>query len=400
MPIPSPLHNRTNPLCQTQEWRDWSGYLSAITYQPSHEVEYYAIRNASGLLDVSPLYKYEVTGGEAERLVNRVMTRDISKCRVGQVMYSPWCDEDGKVIDDGTIARLGQDTFRLTAADPSLRWFQDVGYGLDAEVRDVSTELAVLALQGPKSRAVLKQIFKSVDLDGLRYYHLAETRLGSQPLTITRTGYTGDLGYELWIVAEQAPALWDRLIEAGQGYGLLPVGLAALDMVRVEAGLLLIEVDYTSSAHARITLQQSSPYEIGLGWAVSLEKEDFIGKRALVEEKRLGSPRAFVGLEIAWEDLEDLYGAVNLPPQVAGRASRVPVPLYVNGEHIGQATGMVFSPVLKKYVALATIRSRYAQLGRQIEFEVTVEYMRLRATARITRLPFFDPPRKKEIISA
>jgi len=400
MPIPSPLHNRTNPLCQTQEWRDWSGYLSAITYQPSHEVEYYAIRNASGLLDVSPLYKYEVTGGEAERLVNRVMTRDISKCRVGQVMYSPWCDEDGKVIDDGTIARLGQDTFRLTAADPSLRWFQDVGYGLDAEVRDVSTELAVLALQGPKSRAVLKQIFKSVDLDGLRYYHLAETRLGSQPLTITRTGYTGDLGYELWIVAEQAPALWDRLIEAGQGYGLLPVGLAALDMVRVEAGLLLIEVDYTSSAHARITLQQSSPYEIGLGWAVSLEKEDFIGKRALVEEKRLGSPRAFVGLEIAWEDLEDLYGAVNLPPQVAGRASRVPVPLYVNGEHIGQATSMVFSPVLKKYVALATIRSRYAQLGRQIEFEVTVEYMRLRATARITRLPFFDPPRKKEIISA
>src|SRR3972149_10413653 len=135
MPIPSPPPTRTNPLCQTQEWRDWSGYLSAITYQPSHEVEYYAIRNAAGLLDVSPLYKYEVTGGEAERLVNRVMTRDISKCRVGQVMYSPWCDEDGKVIDDGTIARLGQDTFRLTAADPSLHWFQDVGYGLDAEVR-------------------------------------------------------------------------------------------------------------------------------------------------------------------------------------------------------------------------------------------------------------------------
>jgi len=400
MPIPSPLHNRTNPLCQTQEWRDWSGYLSAITYQPSHEVEYYAIRNAAGLLDVSPLYKYEVAGRDAEHLVNRVMTRDISKCRVGQLMYSPWCDEDGKVIDDGTIARLGQDHFRLTAADPSLRWFQDVGYGMDAEVRDVSTKLAALALQGPKSRAVLKQIFKNVDLDGLRYYHLTETRLGSQPLTITRTGYTGDLGYELWIVAEQAPALWDRLIEAGQGYGLLPVGLGALDMVRVEAGLLLIEVDYTSSAHARIPLQLSSPYEIGLGWTVSLEKEDFIGKRALAEEKPLGSPRAFVGLEVAWEDLEGLYGAVNLPPQVAGRASRVPVPLYANGEHIGQATSMVFSPVLKKYVALATIRSRYAQLGRQIEFEVTVEYMRQRAAARITRLPFFDPPRKKEIISA
>src|SRR3989337_2469867 len=211
MPIPSPLHSCTAPLCLTHEWRDWAGYLAAITYQPSHEVEYFAVRNAAGLIDVSPLYKYEVTGPDALRLVNRVMTRDISKCAVGQVMYSPWCDEDGKVIDDGTVSRLNEQHFRLTAADPSLRWFQDVGFGMDAQVRDVSTELAALALQGPNSRELLMQIFPAIDLDGLRYYHLMQTDWNSNPLTITRTGYTGDLGFELWIQANRALELWDQL---------------------------------------------------------------------------------------------------------------------------------------------------------------------------------------------
>jgi aminomethyltransferase len=397
MPIPSPLYSRTAPLCTTQEWRDWSGYLSAITYQPSHEVEYYAVRNAAGLLDVSPLYKYEVSGPDALRLVDRVMTRDIAKCKIGQVMYSPWCDEDGKTIDDGTIARLGEQHFRLTAADPSLRWFQDVGYGMNAEVRDVSTQLAALALQGPNSRAILKQLFPNAGLDGLRYYHLAQSEFERQSLTITRTGYTGDLGYELWIAAEHAPKLWDRLMEVGAGYGILPVGLAALDILRVEAGLLLIEVDYTSTQHARIDMQKSSPYELGFGWAVHLDKPDFIGKRGLEIEKKNRPPRSFVGLEVDWHDLEKLFGDMNLPPQVAGRASRTPVPLYANGKHIGQATSMVFSPILKKYVALATVQRGYAQTGQELEFEITVEYVRQQATAKVSKLPFYDPPQKKAI---
>lgn len=398
MPIPTPLHSRTAPLSTTQEWRDWSGYLSAITYQPSHEVEYYAVRNAAGLLDVSPLYKYEVSGPAALRLLDRVMTRDIGKCKVGQVMYSPWCDADGKTIDDGTIARLGEEHFRLTAADPSLRWFQDVGYNMDAEVREMSTELAALALQGPNSRAILKQMFPSVNLDGMRYYHLAQTKFEEQPLTITRTGYTGDLGYELWIAAEQGPKLWDRLMEVGAGYGIMPVGLAALDVLRVEAGLLLIEVDYTSTQHARIDMQKSSPFEIGLGWAVDLDKEDFIGKLALQAEKKTGAPRSFVGLEVDWHDLERLFGDVNLPPQVAGRASRTPVPLYAGGEHVGQATSMVFSPILKKYVALATVQSDYAKRGQELEFEITAEYVRQRAAAKVSKLPFYEPPQKKSVI--
>ncbi|MEX1248197.1 MAG: aminomethyltransferase family protein [Anaerolineales bacterium] len=397
MPIPTPLHERTAALCQTSEWRDWSGYLAATTYQPSHETEYYAVRNAAGLLDVSPLYKYEVNGPDAERLINRVVTRDMARCRVGQVIYSPWCDEDGKVIDDGTIARLGPDHFRITAADPSQRWLQDVGYGMDADVGDVSAGLAALALQGPNSLAILREIFRVPELDRMPYYHLLQTQFQGQPLSITRTGYTGDLGYELWIAPEHAVELWDRLMAVGHGYGLLPVGLAALDMLRVEAGLLLIEVDYTSTLHARIPQQKSSPYEIGLGWTVALDKSDFIGKRALLDEKRRGSPRSFVGLEVAWKDLEALYGSVNLPPQVAGRASRIPVPLYANGKHVGQATSMSFSPILKKYIALATVQSDFAQPGTALEFEITVEYMRRRATARVVHPPFFDPPRKKAI---
>src|SRR3972149_9482299 len=228
MPIPTPFHSRTALLCQTNEWRDWSGYLSAVTYRPSHEAEYFAVRNAAGLLDVSPLYKYEVTGPDARRRVNRVMPRDLAKCRVGQVMYSPWCDEQGKAIDDGTISRLGETQFRITAADPSLRWFQDVGYGMDVEGRDISTSLAALALQGPSSRAILQNTFKIPELDTLPYYHLLQTEFEKKSLTITRTGYTGDLGYELWVTPEDAPLLWDRLIETGRNYGLLPIGLAAL----------------------------------------------------------------------------------------------------------------------------------------------------------------------------
>jgi aminomethyltransferase len=398
MPIPTAFHSRTAALCQTQEWRDWSGYLSAITYQPSHETEYYAVRNAAGLIDVSPLYKYEISGPDASRLVDRIITRDAGRCAVGQVLYTPWCDEDGKVIDDGTVIRLEAQRFRVTAADPSLRWFQDCGYGMDAEVRDVSRELAALAIQGPNSRAVLQAILNGIDLDTLPYYHAAAAQLDNTPLTVTRTGYTGDLGYELWIAAEEAETLWDRLMAAGSGYGLQPVGLAALDMLRVEAGLLLIDVDYTSSRSAHIASQTASPYELGLGWAVDLKGADFMGKRALLAEQRRGTQRQFVGLRVPWADLERLYGAVDLPPQVAGRASRSPLPLYASGRHVGQATSLVFSPILKEYIALGTVERRFARRGKRLGIEITVEYERQRATATMSKLPFYAPPWKKTVI--
>ncbi len=395
MPIPSPLHSRTAQLCHTHEWRDWSGYLAAGSYQTSHEVEYFAVRNAAGLLDASPLYKYELRGPDAGRLANRLLTRDVSKCKVGQMLYSPWCDEDGYVIDDGTLGRLGKDHYRLTAADPSLRWLQDLGYGLDVELRDVSSELAALALQGPNSRVVLQEIFPNLPLDSLRYYWLLQTEFEGRPLTVTRTGYTGDLGYELWLPADLAAQLWDRLMETGQNYGLHPLGLAALDMLRIEAGLILIEVDYTSSLHAHIPAQKSTPYEIGLGWAVAEGKADFIGQRALQAHKRPG--KQLVGLKVSWPGMEREFGKVGLPPQVAGRASRIAVPVYANGRHVGQATSLVFSPILKTYIALATVESASAQPGTKLDIEITVEYVRRQAEAEVVKPPFYDPPQKKAV---
>ncbi len=398
MPIPTPFHSRTAPLCQSHEWRNWSGYLAAGVYEINHDREYYAIRNAAALIDVSPLYKYEVTGPDALRLVNRVMTRDVRRCAVGQVMYTPWCDEAGKIIDDGTVSRLAEDRFRITAADPSGLWFADCGYGLNARVRDVSEALASVALQGPNARRVLGAVAPGAGLEQLKYFRLAELMWEGHPLTVTRTGYTGDLGYELWVAPEQAPRLWDRLMEAGRAYGLLPAGIIALDIARVEAGLLLIEVDYISSLKALIEPQKSSPFDVGLDWTVALDKDNFVGRRALRAEHARGSKWQWVGLDIHWGALEKLFGAVNLAPRVAGRASRVAVPLYAaSGQHIGQATSLTFSPILKKYIALGTVERPHGQLGDTLEMEFTVEYVRHKLPATIVKTPFYEPLHKKGI---
>jgi aminomethyltransferase len=397
MPIPTPFHSRTSALCESWEWRNWSGYLAAGLYEPSHEREYYAIRNSAALFDVSPLFKYEITGPDAARLVNRIITRDVVRCAVGQVMYTPWCDEAGKVIDDGTVSRLAENHFRVTAADPNLGWFELCGLGLNVAIKDVSTDLAALALQGPNARKILKEVVSKIDLDKLKYFRLAQAKFDGLPLTITRTGYTGDLGYELWVAPEHAERLWDMLMDKGHGYGITPAGIIALDMARVEAGLLLIEVDYISSHKALIEEQKSSPFEIGLGWAVALDKGNFVGRQALLAEKKRGSKWAFAGLDVDWPSLEKLFGVVNLPPRLGNRASRLAVPVYSkNGKHIGQATSHAFSPLLKKYIAISTIESQYAKLGSQVYIEVTVEYIRQKALATIVKTPFFDPDRKRK----
>ncbi|MFU8773578.1 MAG: aminomethyltransferase family protein, partial [Anaerolineales bacterium] len=268
-----------------------------MSYEISHEHEYYAIRNSAALIDISPLFKYEISGPQALTLVNRIMTRDISSCAIGQMMYSPWCDDRGKVIDDGVVARLGENHFRITSADPNLAWFQDSGYGLDATVDDISTDLAAVSLQGPNSTKVFSELMSDIELDGMKYYHLLQTRLDDFDLTVSRSGYTGDLGYELWVEAANAERLWDLLIGAGTRFGITPAGLASLDIARIEAGLLLIEVDYISSRKALIESQKSSPYEIGLGWTVDLSKCHFTGKQALQKEHIKGSQWAYVGLE-------------------------------------------------------------------------------------------------------
>jgi aminomethyltransferase len=364
-------------------------------YEPSHEREYYAVRNSAALFDVSPLYKYEVTGPDALRLVNRVITRNLAKCAIGQVIYSPWCNDEGKLIDDGTVTRLAENRFRITAATQNLRWFQDCGFGLDATVTDVSTELAALALQGPKSRHILKTFVSGANLDQLKFFHFTEAQIDNFPIAITRTGYTGDLGYELWVAPEYAERLWDILMEQGQAYAILPAGMLALDVARNEAGFPLIEIDYIPAPRAIIKAQTSSPFEAGMGWAVALDKDNFVGRQALLTEKERGSRWAFVGVEVVWQDIEDLYAAFGLTPKLVTRASRSSIPIYKDGRQIGQATSHTYSPLLKKYIGLATLERQDAVFGSEVEIEMTIEYTRQKARATVVKLPFFDPARKR-----
>jgi aminomethyltransferase len=400
MPIPTHFHSRTAEEVESQEWRSWAGYLVAATYEPSHEREYFAIRNAAALIDVSPLFKYEIHGPQALQVMDRIVTRDLSKFKEGRVLYTPWCDDDGKVIDDGTLHRLSEQHFRITAAEPNLAWFEDCAFGLQAEVRDVSDELASVALQGPTARRVLNKAIKGGDWKKLKFYHFAEGAFEvgkkTRAVFVSRTGYTGDLGYELWIEPDYAGELWDRLIETGQGYGLLPAGMAALDIARIEAGLLMLGVDYISSRRAVIEEQKSSPFELGLGWTVALNKTGFVGQKSLRLEKERGSKWAFVGLEVAWDSIQSLYQAAGLAPQVTGRASRIDVPVYKNGRQIGHASSHTFSPILKKYIALATIDRQFSLPGTRVQFELTVEHSHRLADARVVKLPFFNPPRKKQ----
>lgn len=395
MPFPSPFHTRTGPLNQTHEWRNWSGYLSASLYETNHEREYYAIRDSAALIDVSPLYKYDFRGPDALRALNRIMTRNLERCATGQVMYTAWCDDGGKVIDDGTVTRLANDHFRVTAAEPNLAWFEDSSYRMQVAIRDVSEELAALAMQGPAARRILAQVIEGVDLSTLKYYRIAEGQLAGMPLQVSRTGYTGDLGYEIWVRPEYAAVLWDAVMGAGEPFGAQAAGILALDIARIEAGLVMLQVDYISARKAHVPAQKSSPFEIGLGWAVELDKPAFNGRTALVREKENGSHWKLVGLEVDWESLEAVYARYQLAPMLAGRASRMPAPVYQNGRQVGQMTSHTFSPILKKYIAIGTLETAAARLGDRVQLEFTVEYVHHPVNARIVKLPFFNPERKR-----
>jgi aminomethyltransferase len=297
MPRGTPFHSRTSALSQGESWQDWSGYLSPTMYELDHIHEYNTIRMGCGLFDISPLFKYSVRGRHAEALLNRVVLRNVSRCRVGQVIYTGWCEDDGKIIDDGTIARLSEDRFRVTAAIPTHYWLKDNATGFDVEIEDVSDAYGALALQGPTSRGLLQQL-ADADLSGLGYFHLLETKLAGIPTSVSRTGYTGDLGYEIFVEPQNAEALYDAIYDKGSDYQMLPTGNVALDMVRIEAGLLLIDVDFQSAAKTIFAVQKSTPYELGLGWMVKLDKPHFIGQEALRAEKQRGPAWATVGLEV------------------------------------------------------------------------------------------------------
>jgi len=392
--ILSPFFERTTKLNESQEWRRWSGYLAATNYELTHENEYFAIRTKAALLDITPLYKYIISGPDAQQFLDRLVTRNIGICKVGQVMYTPWCDEDGKQIDDGTIQRLAKDKFRITSAEPNLEWIEHNAAGMDLTIRDDSKTTAALALQGPNSRAILNSI-ASDSLDSLKFFWMMDTQFHDISVTISRTGYTGDLGYEIWMDPKDALSVWDLLMDKGKSYGLTPTGLQALDMARIEAGLILLDVDYISARHAIIEPQKSSPYELGLGWAVKMKKKDFIGKKALKAELSRGPEWNLVGIEIEWEELENLYRDVGLAPGLPSTAWRTSTPLFHGDEQVGYASSGCWSPILKRYIALAHIKSEFSQLGSKLKFEIKVEHFRKLTPAKVVNMPFFDPERKR-----
>jgi aminomethyltransferase len=396
VPVGTAFHERTFPLCQSLSYREWSGYYTVSVYEVHHEHEYNAIRNAAAIIDISPLYKYLITGKDATKLVNRVITRDITKVSVGQVIYCCWCDEQGKVIDDGTITRLEENKYRWTAADPSLRWFRQNGTNMDVQIEDVSEKIAALALQGPTSAKLLKAAAQA-DIANLKYFRMTQGTINGVPVDISRTGYTGDLGYEIWVPWNDAVKVWDALAEKGKAFDLHAAGMLALDVARVEAGLLLIEVDYSSAKKALIASQKYSPYELGFGKMVHLNKENFIGKAALAQDEKNGVARQFVGLEIDWTEVEERYEKFGLTPAAPSQASRVAVPLYVGDKQVGKATSTTWSPVLKKMIALGSVETAHAEIGNKLQLEITIEAIHQKVTAKVVKIPFFNPARKTAV---
>src|SRR4030081_2951377 len=393
MPIGTAVHDRTFPLCESHIYREWSGYYAVSAYEAHHEHEYNAIRNASALIDVSPLFKYRLSGRDAVKLVDRIITRDAGKLATGQVYYTPWRDEHGKVIDDGTVTRLSDDSFRWTAADPSLRWFTQNAIGLDVAIEDISEQVAALALQGPTSGRLLEAV-ADADIRNLKYFRMTRGTIAGVPVEISRTGYTGDLGYEIWMPWDRAVEVWDALMAGGRPFDIHAAGMLALDVARVEAGLLLIDVDFFSSKKALIESQKYSPFEMGLGRLVQLDARPFVARAALADERRRGPSQQIVGLEISWPAIEALYDKLGLAPQIAATASRTAVPVYRTGRQVGRATTTTWSPVLKKLIALATVAAPHIAEGTALECEVTVEAVRHRVPATVVRTPFFNPPRK------
>lgn len=396
MPIPTPFFPRTSTLCHSMKWKEWAGYYAVCSYDTLHDPEYYAFRNSAGLLDVSPLFKYRVNGSGAAAFLSRIMVRNINKLEVGRVSYCCWCNDDGKVIDDGTVMRRSENEFFVTSADPSYSWFSRFLRGYDVVLEDISDQVAGLALQGPTSRDILKQVCDA-DLDTLKFFSTRKAKADGYEVHVSRTGYTGDLGYEIWVENEHALKLWDAIMKAGKNYDLRPAGLDALDVTRVEAGLILKDVDYFNALHALTADRMSSPYELSLGWTVDLNRDPFNGQAALQAEKTQGSKWAIVGLDINWPQLEELYYKCGLPPVIGSHAWRSSVPIYTGKDkqtQAGYATSGTWSPILKKNIALATIEKKYDQLGSELQFEVTVEHKRYTVSAIVSKSQFYNPDHK------
>lgn len=395
MTLETPFHPRTAELNQARRWRKWSGFFIADSYFPAHDLEYHAIRFSAALFDVTPMCKYRITGPDAAKLVDRVITRRVDRIKPMRAIYTPWCDHDGRVLDDGTVALLADGSYFWTAAEPQHGWLEAASEGLNVTIEDMTEKLCALSLQGPHARDVLSAAVGR-DMSDLPFFGRADVTIGGTAVGISRTGYSGDLGYELWMPFDEALPVWDALIKSGEDYTLRVAGMEALDVARLEAGLIMAGVDYHSSRTARHPSLAISPYEIGMDRLVDLDKPAFIGKRALMNEVAAGGPATrLVGLELDLNVFEDAYLDLGYPIEHPLRAWRHVTPLTRKGETIGRATSGTFSPLLKRSIALGFLPVKHAAVGSTVGIEWQIEETRQSIPATVVPLPFLDLPRKR-----
>jgi aminomethyltransferase len=393
----TPFHPRTSAANQTGLWSHWSGYLATDRYQMSDKFEYFAIRNSAGVIDTSPLYKYRITGSDAERFLAGVLARDIRKCRPGQAHYTLWCDNDGYVVEDGVILRISDDEFLLTAAEPNMAYLQDLVGPKSVEIEDVSDEIGALALQGPCALEILKQL--APEVEGIGYFHLTPAKIGNAAVTISRTGYTGDLGYEIWVDRDDALDVWDALFEVAGPYGVVPCGQTSLLITRIEAGLVLIDVDFYSSRYAWNDDQRTTPHELGMGWMFrDLETDDraFIGRAAIERELRDATSRwKTVGIMVDWQAWDRLYNSRGLVPPKDHTPEHGGMMLYDEDlNRIGYTPSFVYSPMMQRHIGIARVRPEFGTNGTRVGLEVTIDHKYDVVDANVTRLPFYNPSRK------
>ncbi len=403
MPKTTPFHSRLAPLNQTGIWKHWSGYLVAPAYQYSVTNEYYAIRNSAALLDTSPLFKYRISGSDAQKFLTRVMARDIKTCRPGRAQYTVWCNDQGFVLQDGVIMQVGEGQYWMTAAEPAIRYFRQLARKSGFHnllIEDISTEYGILALQGPHALNILDRLTDAAA--PLDYFDVTETRIGETPVIISRTGFTGDLGYEIWVPAAAGPGIWDAVMDAGSGFNITPLGTTALKMARVEAGLLLLGVDFHSARFAWVDAQRESPGELGWNWMFRKLVDDnrnFVGRAAIESELNQRTGRwTTVGLSVDWHEYERVHLEAGIMPLKHELYRETTMSIYRRGtrawDYAGYASSLLYSPLLQQPLAIAKLPLDLATPDTEVDLEIPVIRRPVNVLARVQRMPFFDPPRK------
>ncbi len=396
MVMTTPFHPRLSQLNTTGLYTHWQGHLSALRYTHAPKHEYFAVRNSVGVFDTSPLYKYWVRGPDAERFLAGLLVRDIRTCRPGRAQYTMWCDDRGFVMEDGVVFRHSEHEFLMTAARPNLGYFQGVVGRLRVCLEDVTGEYGVLAVQGPRSREVVSLL--AGETEALRYFEHTQTKIGAAPVTISRTGYTGDLGYEITVKADDALGVLDAVLDAGTGRGIRPFGEEALMMLRIEAGLPLIDVEFRNSRLGFTDADRFTPKELGMGWMLRGVADDraFIGRDAIRRELADGASRwASVGIVVDWQHWDRLHRDAGLLPPKDEHPLPYESVLYDDvRQQVGYATASMYSPVLQRHIGLARVRPDHARSGAEVRLEVSINHQNTTVAARTAKLPLFNPKRK------